>query len=275
VKAVYFGEGIVINEFATDSSTLFGHANAVGAEAVGAAFFEDTPEYGTSPPVLEPYSSAGGTPILFDTSGNALPAPEVRLKPEITAVDGVNTTFFFDDSHGNDGIDDFFGTSAAAPHAAGLAALMLEAQPGAMPGQVNAALESTAIDMGPAGFDYDSGYGLIQADLAIATLIQDSDADGIADLFDNCIAVANGPSIPDAGGNSQLDTNGDGYGNACDADLTNNGVVNNLDVGPFITQFGGPGPDADFNGDGVVNNLDVGPFVDSFGSAPGPSGLMP
>jgi subtilisin family serine protease len=275
VKLVFFGEGIVIHDFPTDSSTLFGHANAAGAEAVGAAFFEDTPEYGTSPPLLEPFSSAGGTPIIFDTSGVALPSPELRLKPEITAVDGVNTTFFFDDSHGNDGVDDFFGTSAAAPHAAGIAALMLQAQPGATPAQVNAALESTAIDMGPAGFDHDSGYGLIQADLAIASLVQDIDLDGIDDIFDNCIGVPNGPNILDAGGNSQLDTNADGYGNVCDADLNNDGVVNGLDVGAFTAEFGTAGPDADFNGDGVVNGLDVGVFVNSFGTAPGPSGLAP
>lgn len=170
LKMVIFGSGNTINEFSTGSGTLFGHANAAGAEAVGAAFFLDTPEYGIAPPVLEPYSSAGGTPILFSTSGAPLAAPDVRSKPEITAVDGVNTTFFFNDSHGNDGIDDFFGTSAAAPHAAGIAALMLEAQPGATPQQINAALESSAIDMNTPGFDHDSGYGLIQADAAITAL---------------------------------------------------------------------------------------------------------
>jgi hypothetical protein len=275
VKVVFFGDGVVVHDFPTDSPTLFGHANAAGAEAVGAVFFEDTPEYGTSPPVLEPFSSAGGTPIIFDTSGALLATPQIRLKPEISAVDGVNTTFFFDDSHGNDGVDDFFGTSAAAPHAAGIAALMLEAQPGITPTQVSTALESTAIDMGPAGFDHDSGYGLIQADLAIASLLMDIDLDGIADVLDNCVNVPNGPNSLDAGGNSQLDTNADGYGNACDADLDNNGVVNGLDVGPFTAAFGTAGPDADFNGDGIVNGLDVGPFVNSFGSAPGPSGLVP
>jgi PKD repeat protein len=171
LKTVVFGSGNTLNEFQTNSGTLFGHANAAGAEAVGAAFFLDTPEYGVAPPVLEPYSSKGGTPILFANNGSRLASPLVRSKPEITAVDGVNTTFFFNDNHGNDGIDDFFGTSAAAPHAAGVAALMLEARPGSTPQQVNAALRSSAIDMNAVGFDHDSGYGLIQADSAITVLL--------------------------------------------------------------------------------------------------------
>jgi len=103
----------------------------------------------------------------------------------------------------------------------------------------------------------------------------DSDADGVDDDFDNCKLVPNGPQIPDAGGNSQLDSNGDGYGNICDADLNNDGVVNGLDVGPFVVEFGTAGPDTDFNGDGVVNGLDVGPFITGFGQAPGPSALAP
>lgn len=105
--------------------------------------------------------------------------------------------------------------------------------------------------------------------------LDDADSDGIPDALDNCINVPNGPLLMDAGGNSQLDSNGDGFGNACDADLNNDGVVNGLDVGPFIAEFGTAGPHADFNGDGTVNGLDVGPFVDMFGQAPGPSGLVP
>ena len=171
LKMVVFGSGNSLDEFQTNSGTLFGHANAAGAAAVGAAFFLDTPTFGIAPPLLEPYSSKGGTPILFSANGAPLGAPIIRSKPEITAVDGVNTTFFFSDSHGNDGIDDFFGTSAAAPHAAGIAALMLQAKPGATPSQINAALQGSAIDMNTPGFDHDSGYGLIQADAAIAALL--------------------------------------------------------------------------------------------------------
>ena len=170
VKTIIFGSA-TFDEHATHSPTLVGHANANGAQAVGAAFFADTPAYGVSPPVAEPYSSAGGVPILFNTSGSALAGPQVRTKPAVTATDGVNTTFFFSDSYGNDGIDDFFGTSAAAPHAAGVAALMLNASPGATPAQVQSALQVSAIDMAAAGFDNDTGAGLIQADAAITALL--------------------------------------------------------------------------------------------------------
>jgi hypothetical protein len=97
-------------------------------------------------------------------------------------------------------------------------------------------------------------------------LVADTDGDGFPDNIDNCIEVAN----PD-----QTDSDGDGYGDACDADFNNDGVVNGLDAGTFIAQFGTIGPDADFNNDGVVNGLDVGRFVDMFGQAPGPSGLAP
>lgn len=169
VKLVVFGASNTINEHHTDSATVFGHANAEGATAVGAAFWGDTPAFGTVPPVLEPYSSRGGTPIWFDANGVPKAAPEVRPKPEVTATDGVETTFFFSDTDG-DGFDEFFGTSAAAPHAAAIAALLLESAPGSTAAQVNAALEASAIDMETAGFDFDSGAGLIQADDAVTAL---------------------------------------------------------------------------------------------------------
>ena len=94
----------------------------------------------------------------------------------------------------------------------------------------------------------------------------DSDGDGAVDEVDNCTFVPNG---------QQTDTDADGYGNACDADFNNDLMVNGLDVGPFISQFGTAGPDADFNGDGLVNGLDIGPFVDMYGQPPGPSGQAP
>ena len=166
LKYVYFGS-MTVNEYDTQSSTIYGHSNANGAEAVAAAWYKQTPAFGVTPPVLEFYSSAGGTPVLFSTSGNPINDPRAG-KPEITAPDGGNTTFFFSDSASDpDTFPNFFGTSAAAPHAGGVAALLLQANPSLTPANVYTALENSAIDMGTAGFDNDSGFGLVQADAAL------------------------------------------------------------------------------------------------------------
>ncbi len=275
IKTVLFGDGSPIDEYQTDSSTLYGHANAAGAVSVGAASFLDTPEWGMSPPILESFSSAGGTPILFDTlTGLPLAMPEVRLKPEIVAVDGVNTTFFFEDLIGDIKFD-FFGTSAAAAHAAGVAALMLEVKPLATPFEINTILESTAIDMGTAGFDHDSGNGLIQADSAIAALVMDTDGDGVSDVADNCTLVANGPDDVVPPEVSQNDSDGDGYGNRCDGDLDGSLSVNFSDLFLFKAVFNSADPHADFNGSGGVNFSDLVIFKALFNKAPGPSGLAP
>ena len=172
LKYVSFG-GNAPDEYDTQSATSYGHANAAGAEAVGAADYRDTPEFGTSPPVVESFSSLGGVPILFDISGNRLSTPQVRQKPGITAPDGTNTTFFGFDAD-SDGFPNFFGTSAAAPHAAAAAALLLQADPSLTPQGVYDALRDNAIDMDdPAlggfqtGFDFRTGYGLIDAFAAV------------------------------------------------------------------------------------------------------------
>jgi len=86
------------------------------------------------------------------------------------APDGTNTTFFGGFDVEGDGFPNFFGTSAAAPHAAAVAALMLQAAPTTAPETIYEILKATAIDMGPSGFDFDSGFGLIQADRAVAAL---------------------------------------------------------------------------------------------------------
>lgn len=165
--------GSFVVEYPTHSSGSFGHANAAGAVAVGAAFWRETPRFGVFPPEVEPFSSAGGTPILFDTEGHRLAVPEIRKKPSIVGPDGGVTTFF----GGRDSMGDrtpegtnFFGTSASAPHVAAVAALMLQANRKLRPAEIREALEATAVDMDdPAttgfdgGFDFGTGYGLVDA----------------------------------------------------------------------------------------------------------------
>jgi subtilisin family serine protease len=165
-------------EFDTASGTSVDHSNALGGLGVGAAFYRQTPEFGTNPPVIEDFSSAGGTPILFDIAGNRLPSPEVREQPDITAPDGTNTTFFGDSDVEGDGFPNFFGTSAATPHAAAVAALMKDLDAALTPDAIYAALKATAIDMDDpqtpgfdTGFDFGTGHGLIQADAALAEIV--------------------------------------------------------------------------------------------------------
>lgn len=180
IKYVYFpSPGIVINEFVEDtrSPTLYGHANAKGAIATGAVFWFATPAFSdqfTNPFEINSFSARGGVPIFFDAQGNPLPTPDIRQKPDLVGPDGGNNTFFGQELNDGDDFPNFFGTSAAAPHVAAVAALMLEFDPGRSPAQVFEDLATTAIDMdNPAtpefdeGFDPATGFGLVQADEAI------------------------------------------------------------------------------------------------------------
>ena len=99
----------------------------------------------------------------------------------------------------------------------------------------------------------------------------DVDGDGILDEEDICILVANGPAIPDAGGNIQLDVDGDGYGNICDPDFDNSGTVNAADLAYMRTHFFSTVPLADLTGDGIVNAADLSIVRTMFFKPPGPS----
>ena len=161
-----------------------------------------------TPACLNDFSSAGRVPIYFDRFGRRLEQPEIRRTPSVTGPDGGNTTFFFADSSYDDDDRDglnsptstfitprldrpgdefpnFFGTSAAAPHVAGVAALMLDKNAGGSPQYIRQVLEQTARPMhlrficnrplitfpvretGPRGYDFNSGFGLVDAAAAL------------------------------------------------------------------------------------------------------------
>lgn len=185
------GAGAKINSsLAPGGPTIQGHPMAATAAAVGAAFYFKTPQCGTSPATLHAYSSAGGDPTLFDTSGARLATPQIRNKPDFVAPDGINNTILgqtFAQSaqqisttlagcEDNASFPNFFGTSAAAPHAAAAAALMLQANPSLTNTQIIQALQNTALPMtrrattGASGYDYDDGSGFIQVEAAFAAL---------------------------------------------------------------------------------------------------------
>jgi hypothetical protein len=97
----------------------------------------------------------------------------------------------------------------------------------------------------------------------------DTDGDTVIDALDNCRLVSNA---------TQVDSNGDGYGNRCDGDLNNNGSTNAQDTTLYRQQLGQPsvGPTfnaADINASGAVNAQDTTLFRQLLGAAPGPSGI--
>ncbi len=185
------GAGSTINAFQTNSATLQGHPGASGAAAVGVAFYFDTPTCGTTPAQLESYSSTGGAPILFDVSGTRLATAVLRQKPDFAGPDGGNDTFlgYTLASQGITGANgllnttiaacqnhpsypNFFGTSAATPHVASIAALMLQANPAVTPAEIYLALRTSALPMATPSPNVDSGYGFVQADAAFALIPQ-------------------------------------------------------------------------------------------------------
>jgi glucose/arabinose dehydrogenase len=98
----------------------------------------------------------------------------------------------------------------------------------------------------------------------IATTLVDSDADGIVDQQDNCSQVANA---------DQRDTDFDYFGNACDADLNGDSIVDATDIGRLGSAFFTGDADADLNGDGTVDFADLARAKELASDAsPGPSG---
>jgi hypothetical protein len=104
-------------------------------------------------------------------------------------------------------------------------------------------------------------------------LMADADGDGAYDAQDNCINADNGPITGDTGGNSQRDTDGDGYGNLCDADLNNSGLVTSGDYTILRSALNTSNPDADLNGSGLVTSADYTILRSAFNKPPGPSGI--
>lgn len=174
IKYISFSNDANNFQYGHNSSTIFGHPNAEGAIAIGATNYNHTPKFGTSLPRAKSTSSVGGTPILIAQDGTRLENSLIRQKPNLLATDNVSNTFFGSHSSDSDSFPNFSGTSAAAPHAAGVAALMLQGAGGKgslTPGEVRSILEATALDADTPGVDFKSGSGLIQASKAVELIM--------------------------------------------------------------------------------------------------------
>lgn len=138
--------------------TVFGHAGAESAISVAAVPFNNSG-------VVASYSSRGPVVHLFEPVEGAEPAaplpgaPQTIPKPDLAATDCSATTFF---AQLVSGVWRFCGTSAAAPHAAAVAALIRQAVPSASPQQIREALALAADPV--AGFPPEAaGAGLLDA----------------------------------------------------------------------------------------------------------------
>lgn len=174
---LHLSRGLV--QFATSGAT-FGHnagLNAISVAAAPAAVAQG-PGAPAGPAPGQPFTSANrvelfssdgprrqyfsptGTPY---TPGNFSSTGGIALaKPDIVAADGTATSV--------PGFARFYGTSAAAPHAAAIVALMRQHRPAATVAQLKAALRTGVIDIGNPGFDPDSGFGILMAPAALQAL---------------------------------------------------------------------------------------------------------
>jgi len=117
--------------------------------------------------------------VLFGTNGGTL-----LNKVDLAAADGTVST--------TPGFSPFFGTSAAAPHAAAIAALVKSAKPSLTPAQVKSALVAGAKDIETTGYDVTSGAGLIRADLAVRSVLSTI---GVAKAFAPTSIATGGTSV--------------------------------------------------------------------------------
>lgn len=108
-------------------------------------------------------------------------------------------------------------------------------------------------------------FVLISLIAAPPALAADRDGDGVEDAMDNCLFQANV---------DQRDSDRDGFGNLCDADLNGDGVTTLIDFAGFRSAFRSSDADADFDGDGVVGTADFGHFLRMFGHPPGPGAVL-
>lgn len=151
-----------------------GHSAAVGAYSVAAVnvFTASGGAFvGGAANPAEAFSSDGPRRMFYASNGALLNTENssllgdggvVRSKPDIAAADGSVTA--------TPGFPQFLGTSAAAPHAAAIMALLRQAAPAATSAQLRSALIASALDIESTGVDAVSGVGIVMADTALAAI---------------------------------------------------------------------------------------------------------
>jgi uncharacterized repeat protein (TIGR01451 family) len=165
--------GELDDSLATSGATR-GHSAAASAFSVAAtpaaASFDGVSAAGPYPALFnagnesESFTLDGPRRLLLGLTGAELTPGNctatggvVRQKPDFTAADGVSTAA--------GGLNPFYGTSAAAAHAAALAALLKSLFPFSGPAEIRILLVASAIDVEAPGIDHDTGAGILTAGL--------------------------------------------------------------------------------------------------------------
>lgn len=166
LELLTLGSGVA-RQYNVPEGSVFGHPAIPAVIAVGAINAQDA---GNDDIAF--YSSEGPSRIDF-------PSIEIRAKPDVTGIDGVSVT-------GVGGfVSTFYGTSAAAPHVAAIAALLEQVAGSKTPADIRASLRNGATDLGDVGQDSVFGYGRVNAFNALTALNPDVDGDGISDNDDS------------------------------------------------------------------------------------------
>ncbi|HEX3896826.1 MAG TPA: S8 family serine peptidase, partial [Rudaea sp.] len=201
--------------FAYNTVTTGGHAMAEGSNGTAA--------YSVFRPSLpETFTSPGPVRIYFDDQGNRLPLPTVRRQPRVATADAANVSsnmngyFAGDASSDYDSDGNFSGTSAAGPHAAAIAALVLEAHGGhhsLTPTQMTTLLEHStfAHDLDPS---YASGFARTSTGETIT------------------VTIASDGSGPSAAGSIGVTGTGGADANSITVKYTGSGNLNSITFNP-------------------------------------------
>jgi hypothetical protein len=189
------------SEHSTNSQAIDPDASSARGALTVAAVAHNDPGNNTA----ESFSSRGpAVARYFDVAGNRLAAPDIRVKPDIAGADGVATSV--------PGFASFFGTSAAAPSAAGIGALLLSAKPSLPVEELYAIMRDPrgAIDCTSAALypDDDCGFGFILGDGKL-NMVLDSTAPSVG--------AVTAPAAPD-GANGWFHSNVGVAWNANDAE---------------------------------------------------------
>ncbi|MDQ1383601.1 MAG: hypothetical protein QOG65_980 [Actinomycetota bacterium] len=163
----------------TGGITAVQYHTSTGGDVVGPSIFGHNGAENVGSTAAIPYSDAS-TPEIFSSRGpvtlyladtpsvTALPSPRTLAKPDFAATDGVQTTFF---AQPVGSVWRFYGTSAAAPQAAAVGALLEEYDPALSANQILAILHDTGRAVPTNGTAADVGGGYIDASAALASVV--------------------------------------------------------------------------------------------------------